>query len=247
MSSNSPGTALITGAAVRLGSTIARTLHKSGYRVLVHYQTSKSAAEMLTDELNRDRQDSAVCLQASLDKPTDARTLAQTVSNRYPDVSLLINNASSFFPTPLAEATDADWDNLMGSNLRGPFLLCQGLADRLRTNSGNIINLIDVYARRPLVEHSIYCASKAGLSMLTRSLAAELAPEVRVNGIAPGAILWPAENPMFEEGEQERFVKRIPLGRLGDPQDIADLAVFLATNGTYITGQTISVDGGSSA
>lgn len=241
------GTILITGAAQRIGAALSRALHAAGYRILVHYHSSQSAAAALVDEMNQFRAGSAVSVQAALHQADDARSLAKQVRENYPDLSALINNAASFYPTPLSKVSDADWDRLMGSNLQGPFLLCQGLAELLRQNRGCIINIIDVYAGQPLPNYNLYCASKAGLGMLTRSLAAELAPDVRVNGIAPGAILWPHEETGFGEKEKQALLTSIPLARLGDPDDIAALAKFLITDGTYITGQTIAVDGGKSA
>lgn len=242
-----PGVALVTGGAVRIGASICRALHAAGYRVVIHYQQSVSSATRLAAELNACRPASAWCVCADMTNLDDIKAMAADVTETHHELSLLVNNASRFYPTPLDEATDSDWHALMDTNLRGPYFLCQALAELLHRNHGSIVNIVDVYARQPLPRHSLYCISKAGLSMLTRSLADELAPTVRVNGIAPGAILWPEDNHEFDAGNREALLARIPLQRLGQPEDIANAVLFLARDATYVTGQLVRIDGGYSA
>ena len=234
---------LITGAARRIGSAIATRLHGCGYRVIIHYQNSAADAEQLCAEFNTLRADSAHSLQANLLDIDSLAQLAETSIAHWGQLNALVNNASSFYPTPLGTATNSQWDDLIGSNLKGPFFLCQALADELKKNGGSIVNIADIHAQQPLSNHSIYCIAKAGNKMLTKSLAKDLAPNVRVNGIAPGVILWP-ENDMQKDDEQRELIKTIPLQRMGSNDDIARLAEFFITNACYITGQTIAVDGG---
>ncbi|UZJ42885.1 pteridine reductase [Marinimicrobium sp. C6131] len=238
--------ALLTGAARRIGAVTAKTLHAYGYRVIIHYRGSKEAAESLCDELNALRPDSAVALQADLSQLKDIRRLADMALKRWGRIDALINNASSFYPTPLGEASEDQWNDLMSSNLKAPFFLAQALADALKETEGAIITLADIQADRPLKNHPIYCAAKAGNVMLTKSLARELAPEVRVNGIAPGAILWPEQEAELDDSGKASILDRVPLNRPGDPRDIADTILFLLTRAPYITGQIIAVDGGRS-
>lgn len=233
---------LITGAARRIGAAIATRLHGRGYRVIIHYQHSATEAAALCAQLNRVRSDSAHGLQANLLDTASVQQLAKDSVARWGQVNALVNNASSFYPTPLGSATEKQWDELIGSNLKGPYFLCQALADELKNRGGSIVNIADIHAAQPLKNHSIYCIAKAGNKMLTKTLAKELAPRVRVNGIAPGVILWP-ENDNNKE-EQEKLLKSIPLQRMGSSDDIARLAEFLITSASYITGQTIAVDGG---
>lgn len=235
--------ALITGAARRIGARITQTLHGAGLDVVVHYRTSETAARALVDGLNRERPDSAVALAAGLDDPNTVRDLADRALAAFGRVDLLVNNASSFYPTPLAEASDADWDALMHSNLRAPFLLSQSLAPALAAHGrGAIVNIVDIYAEKPLIEHSLYCMAKAGLAMMTHALARELGPAVRVNGVSPGPILWPEQG----NDQQEAILDASPLGRAGDPADIADTVAWLALHAPYVTGQILAVDGGRS-
>jgi pteridine reductase len=223
--------ALITGAAQRIGATIARHLHGAGYRVIIHYRGSAKAAEALRDELNGQRAASALALAGDLGDPDAVRALARDAERHWQALDLLVNNASGFYPTPLERATESDWDELLGSNLKGPFFLCQALTPALRASRGSIVNIVDIYAERPLPEHSIYCIAKAGMAMLTRSLAQELAPYIRVNGVAPGAILWPEQQSEFRDQEQRQLNERVPLKRKGEPEDIADTVLFLAGRG----------------
>lgn len=250
-SHNQPQVALVTGAAKRIGAEIARQVHAAGFNVIVHYNHSTNAAQQLTDELNNVRAGSAISLTANLNDHTQVMDLAQRSMAQWQGINLLINNASSFYPTPIGNATLDDWDNLINTNLKAPFFLAQALAPGLTQNHGSIINIADIYAQRPLKNHSIYSIAKAGNVMLTKSLAQELAPKVRVNGIAPGAILWPEqhhekmEDP-HNDRNTEKKLAQIPLQQLGQVQDIARTVLFLAKEAPYITGHIITVDGGRS-
>lgn len=234
---------LITGAARRIGAATALRLHGRGYRVIIHYQHSAADAEKLCAKLNATRPDSAHTLQANLLDIDSIAQLAETSIAHWGQLDALVNNASSFYPTPLATATNTQWDDLIGSNLKGPFFLCQALASELKKRCGSIVNTADIHAHQPLSNHSIYCIAKAGNKMLTKTLAKDLAPNVRVNGIAPGVILW-SENDAQENDAQESLIKTIPLQRMGSSDDIARLAEFFISDASYITGQTIAVDGG---
>jgi pteridine reductase len=233
--------ALITGGARRIGAEIARQLHARGWRLLIHYRNSAEAAEALCAQLNAVRTQSAQSLKADLSLTDQVKSLAEATLACWQRLDLLVNNASAFYPTPLGSITEDKWEDLMASNLKAPLFLSQALAPALKKSGGCIVNLADIHALRPLKDHSLYCAAKAGNLMLTRSLALELAPEVRVNAIAPGAILWPEKNPSASES----ILPRIPLGRCGTPEDIAQALVYL-TEASYVTGQVIAVDGGRS-
>ncbi|NJN46316.1 MAG: pteridine reductase [Candidatus Competibacteraceae bacterium] len=235
-------TALITGSAQRIGAVIARTLHQAGMNIALHYRSSKQAAETLSAELNTLRPGSVLLLQADLQDTGHLATLVEQAASRWHGLDLLVNNASSFYPTPLENATEAQWDELFASNLKAPFFLAQAATPYLRKKQGNIINMADIHAQHPLRQHTIYCAAKAGLVMLTQSLARELAPAVRVNAIAPGAILWPEQG--ANETTQANILSRIALQRAGTPEEIAQTVLFLIRAGSYITGQVIAVDGG---
>lgn len=236
---------LITGAAQRLGAATARRLHARGWRVLVHYRDSASAADALAAELNAHRPDSCRPIFADLGRDDDIRQLGEAATQAWGRVDALVNNASSFYPTAVDTATPAQWDDLFASNARAPFFLAQALLPALRASRGAIVSLLDIHASRPLPQHTLYCMAKAAHAMLTQSLARELAPEVRVNGIAPGAILWPSSGEPDPEAQQ-RILAGIPLARLGAPEDIARTIVFLLEDAPYITGQVIAVDGGRS-
>ena len=236
--------ALITGAAHRIGAAIARALHQQGWRVIIHYWQSADNAQALAATLNRQRPDSAHTLCANLEQHDATLRMAEQALAHWQRMDLLVNNASTFYPTAIATATEADWNTLMASNLKAPFFMAQQLAPALAKQHGTIINLIDIHAQKPLQQHSVYCAAKAGLAMLTQSLALELAPGVRVNGIAPGAILWPPGVTPNSTTESQ-WLAGIPLARKGDPDDIANTVLFL-TQAHYITGQVIAVDGGKS-
>jgi len=238
--------ALVTGGAQRIGAQLCRALHEAGYDIALHYRSSADAAGALAAELNGLRDGSVTCFQAALGDRSAGEELAAEVIDRFGRVDLLVNNASSFYPTPIGSVGEEDWDTIMGSNLKGPFFLSQALAGNLRENRGNIINMIDIHGERPLADHSLYSTAKAGLAMLTRSLARELAPDVRVNGISPGVILWPKSDDPEDEERRERQLKRVPLGSKGDPQDIAEAVLFLAERAPYVTGQILAVDGGRS-
>ena len=234
-------TALVTGAAGRLGAQIARTLHQNGVNLIIHYRRSTDAAEALVAELNHERDESAVALAADLGEQAQLQSLAARACETFGGLDLLVNNASAFYPTPFGEIEPAQWDDLIASNYRAPLFLAQACYPALKQSRGCIINLVDIYASKPLAGHSVYCSAKAANQMLVKSLALELAPEVRVNGIAPGAILWPESG---ESGERQRaIIEQVPLARRGDPRNIADTVVFLAGN-DYITGEVIRVDGG---
>lgn len=242
--STGPRVALITGAARRIGAEICQHLHQAGFRVALHYNSSAADAQQLCDELNRIRPNSAIALRADLCKLQELQQLARAASEAWGRVDVLINNASSFFPTPVGEITEQDWDNLFGTNVKAPLFLSQALAEELRIRRGCIINLADIHAERPLAAHPVYCAAKAGTIMLTKSLAKELAPHVRVNAIAPGAILWPEQDGELSEDDKQKILRKIALKRIGSPTDIARTIRFLITEAPYITGQIIAVDGG---
>ncbi|SHF70238.1 pteridine reductase [Microbulbifer donghaiensis] len=234
--------ALITGAAARLGRAIARELHRD-HRVIIHYRSSAAAAQQLVDELNAIRPGSAVALHSDLVSAADCARLAEQAAQQWGGVDVLVNNASAFFPTPVGSATEEHWDQLIGSNLKAPFFLSQALAQSLAQGSGCIVNMADIHAERPMPRHPIYCAAKAGLVMLTKSLALELAPQVRVNAVAPGAILWP-EQQTVDDTSKAKVLERIPLARTGGAEDIARTVRFLVSDAPYISGQVIAVDGG---
>lgn len=237
--------ALVTGGSRRIGAAICRTLHHAGFNLIIHYHRSVDSARQLADELNELRSESAVIQCADLGNIEQIATLAEYSRTVWGRVDALINNASSFYPTPLDTAREQDWDNLINSNLKAPYFLAQALAKDLIQQQGAIINLADIFAERPMPQHSIYSIAKAGNCMLTQALALELAPDVRVNGVAPGAILWPEDADGNEKVNTDKL-SSIPLGCLGGAQSIADTVLFLITNAPYITGQIIRVDGGRS-
>jgi pteridine reductase len=243
--SNSP-VALVTGAAQRLGAEICRSLHARGYRIIIHYRYSVEPAEGLRDELNAQRPDSAVIFSANMNSLPEVRALADAALLQWQRVDVLVNNASGFYPTAIESATESDWDELFSSNLKGPFFLSQALAPALRKTSGCIVNLIDIYAQKPLRGFPVYSMAKAGMSMMTQSLALELAPEVRVNGVSPGAILWPEQETEYSKQERQNINHRVPLQRQGEAGDIAQTVAFLVADAPYISGQIIAVDGGRS-
>ncbi len=236
--------ALITGAGRRIGAAIAQTLHTAGARVILHYYRSESEARKLADHLNRIRPDSARTLRANLLKTAELGDLAATACSFWSRLDILVNNASSFYPTPLASLSEEAWEDLMGTNLKAPLFLIRASADALREQHGSIVNLVDIHARKPLRDHLIYGVAKSGLEMLTRALARELAPEVRVNAVAPGTILW-QENGV-PESVQRQILSRTPLRRMGSVDDIAKAVLFLVRDAPYVTGAVIPVDGGRS-
>ena len=237
-------TALITGAAKRVGAQIARTLHDAGYDIIIHYRSSEQAAKNLCKELNEERHDSANCLQADLDETEKLSSVIEQAANFWGRLDLLVNNASTFYPTPVGSITIENWEDLFNSNLKAPLFLSQAAIPYLKANNGSIVNMVDIHAVRPMRKHPVYCSAKAGLAMLTQSLAKELGPDIRVNGVAPGAILWP-DNDMNNE-TKNLILERTALKRPGNPEDIAKAVLFLARDADYITGQIIPVDGGRS-
>jgi len=238
-----PKVALVTGAARRVGAAIVERLHGAGYQILLNHRHSAAEAQALAARLNMLRAGSVELLPADLCQMEALQQLAELASQR--GVGLLVNNASSFDPTPLGAVSEAQWQALFDSNLKAPFFLLQALLPTLRAQRGAVVNLIDIYAERPLKGYSVYSISKAGLAMLTRSMARELAPEVRVNGVAPGAILWPEQPSAEQAAAQQRILSQTPLGRTGRLKEIAEAVHFLA-EATYVTGQIIAVDGGRS-
>jgi len=237
-------TALITGGARRIGAVTTKILHQAGYNVVIHCRMSRQAADELAAELNSCRPDSASVVQADLNNETIYNHLIDQAYHCWNRLDVLVNNASSFFPTAIGSITLDDWNNLINSNMKAPLFLSQAAVPYLKQTQGNIINMIDIHAQRPMKQHSVYCAAKAGLAMLTMSLAKDLGPEIRVNGVAPGAILWP-DNDMPEH-TKNLILERTSLKRPGKPIDIAKTILFLARDANYITGQIIAVDGGRS-
>jgi len=236
--------ALVTGGARRVGAAIARELHGAGASVLLHYRDSEADASKLAAELNAARAGSAATVKADLLAPVAPKALVAAALEQFKRLDLLVNNASSFFPVAVGQIEASHWEELMGSNLRAPLFLSQEAAPQLARHKGAIVNIVDIHAERPLKGYPVYSIAKAGLAALTRSLALELAPEVRVNGVAPGAIAWP-EDGQFDPEERRRILASTPLGRVGAPEDIAQAVHFLAC-APYVSGQIIAVDGGRS-
>lgn len=236
--------ALVTGAARRIGAAISRCLHQHGADVAVHYRGSAAEADAVCEDLNAIRADSALSVQADLSDTETLPALIETVTTWHGRLDILINNASSFYPTPLGEITESIWDDLVGSNLKAPLFLSQAALAELKRAHGVIINIVDIHSQRPLRNHAVYGSTKAGLAMLTRSLAKDLAPEVRVNGVSPGAILWPEAG--LTEKTKAAILRQIPVGRAGDAEDIAGCVLYLVRDASYVTGQIIAVDGGRS-
>ncbi len=237
-------TALITGAARRVGAAIARTLHAAGANIVIHCHRSLAEAQALANELNGQRADSALVVSGDLLDTAWLPQLVTATTSRFGGLNLLVNNASTFYPTPLGSIRLEQWEDLFGTNLRAPLFLTQAAAAELRLRGGSVLNIVDIHGTRPLRDHTVYCAAKAALIMLTRSLARELAPRVRVNAIAPGAVLWPEAG--MDVDRQQRILEQTPLQRAGSPQDIARTALFFAADAPFVTGQILSVDGGRS-
>ncbi|MFC5436204.1 pteridine reductase [Rhodanobacter umsongensis] len=234
--------ALITGAGRRVGAVIARTLHAAGYDLALHYRRSIEDARLLADELEQQRGGSTLLLQAELAELAALPAMIEQLLAHYGRLDALVNNASAFFPTPLGTATPQQWSALFASNAQAPFFLSQAAIPALREARGGIVNMIDIYAERPLAEHTVYCMAKAALAAMTRSLALELGPEVRVNGVAPGAVLWPSDGKPY--ADQQAMLERTPLQRAGTPEDVAGAVLWLLRDAPYVTGQIIRVDGG---
>ena len=236
----------MTGGAQRIGREIVFELHRRGFCVLLHYRSSAAAAHEVQAVLNSRREASCELVQGGLDTDAEVMALVAQVERLSDSLDLLVNNASGFEPTPIVDCTPAGFDAMMTSNLRGPYFLIQGLLPLLRATGGTIVNIVDVHVDRPLRDFNVYGAAKAGLASLTRSLALELGPEIRVNGVAPGAILWPDDDVAYDDETRDQTIAQTPLKRMGEPQDIASTVAFLAENAPFITGQIIAVDGGRS-
>lgn len=234
--------ALVTGSARRIGATTIRLLHQHGAEVVVHYHHSQDEAKALCHELNQQRADSCLSVQSDLTQLDELAPLIKHIIEQKGRLDILVNNASSFYPTALGKITAKDWDNLIGSNLKAPLFLSQAAMPYLKKHKGCIVNLVDIHGFRPMKNYPVYSIAKAGLLMLTQSLARELAPEIRVNGIAPGAILWPEDNE--NQTDQQELLAKTALKRAGSPEDIANAILFLVQDADYITGQVIPVDGG---
>lgn len=236
--------ALVTGAGRRVGAAIASTLHGQGAGVAIHYRESAGDAGELAAALNRVRSGSALTIQGDLHDTGKLGNLVETVVRHSGRLDILVNNASSFYPTPLASINEDQWSDLLGTNLKAPLFLAQAALPHLKATRGVIINIVDIHAIRPLKDHTMYGAAKAGLAFLTRALARDLAPDIRVNGVAPGAILWPEGG--VSDQMQDVVLKQIPLKRVGEPADIAGCVLYLVRDAHYVTGQIIAVDGGRS-
>ncbi|MCS5591650.1 MAG: pteridine reductase [Gammaproteobacteria bacterium] len=234
-------TALITGGAARIGAEIAKTLHDNQFDVIIHYNKSADQAKALCDSFNKKRRNSAQRVRANLSSIDELNQLIKSINS----IDLLVNNASVFYPTPLEKCNNNEWDDTMNINVRAPFILSKGLSKKLQEVKGCIINIVDIHAERPLKNYAIYNISKAGIKTLTKTLAKELAPDVRVCGVSPGSILWPEEKAELAPYKKRIMLERIALKRQGSPTDIAEAVLFLA-NANYITGEVINIDGGRS-
>ena len=237
-------TIFITGAAKRIGKEIALCFSEMGWNIIIHYNSSKNDAQVLADEINGTNPDSAITVQGNLDVKEDVEKVINEVRDAFPTIDLLINNASTFYPTPIEDISDEHWDKLVGSNLKGPLFLIKGLKDKLKESKGSIINITDTNLSKGVANYSIYSAAKAGLESITKGLARELAPDIKVNAIAPGAMLEPPDVTWTEE-QKSKVISSIPLNRMGSEKDISEAVKFLAKS-NYITGQIIKVDGGRS-
>ena len=237
-------TIFITGAAKRIGKEIALCFSEMGWNIIIHYNSSKNDAQVLADEINGANPDSAITVQGNLDVKEDVEKVINEVRDAFPTIDLLINNASTFYPTPIEDISEEHWDKLVGSNLKGPLFLIKGLKDKLKESKGSIINITDTNLSKGVANYSIYSAAKAGLESITKGLARELAPDIKVNAIAPGAMLEPPDVTWTEE-QKSKVISSIPLNRMGSEKDISEAVKFLAKS-NYITGQIIKVDGGRS-
>lgn len=238
--------ALITGGGRRIGAEIARHLHQAGFNVLIHFLRSETEAADLVAHFNSLRENSAATLRADLNDIEQVEALAKKAVNVWRRVDVLINNASSYYPTEFGTVKESEWDDLLSSNTKAPFFLSQALAPALTQQHGTIVNIVDIHAESPLENYSPYTIAKAGNAMLTKSLARELAPNVRVNGVAPGVIIWPEKQAEHSDEEKNRILNQVPLGREGQASDIAKTVLFFVSDAPYITGQILAVDGGRS-
>src|ERR1700757_2940288 len=237
-------TVLVTGAARRVGAVIARTLHAAGANLVLHYRSSADDATALAQELNTLRPASAALAECDLLETASLPALVETAVKEFGGLDILVNNASTFYPTPLGDITEMDWDDLIGTNLKAPLFLAQAAAPRLHEARGLIVNLADIHGVKPLRRYPVYSIAKAGLIMLTRSLARELGPNVRVNAVAPGPVMWPEDG--VDRALQEKITQRTALKRAGSALDVARACLFFATGAPYVTGQVLAVDGGRS-
>ena len=235
---------LITGAAKRIGKEMALSFFKKGWDIVIHFNASKDEAESLADQMNAERFNSAMLVQANLDNTNEVEKLVAKIQSNNISIDALINNASTFYPTPIGTFSEENWDALMGSNLKAPLFLIQSFHKQLKKNKGYIINITDINVDKALVNHSIYLAAKSGLQTLTKALAKELAPHIRVNAIAPGAILEPPNTEWTSE-QKNKIIDAVPLKRMGSEKDIVDAAIYLS-EAEYVTGQILNIDGGKS-
>lgn len=236
--------ALVTGAARRIGAEIARTLHSAGMNIVLHFNLSEDEATSLCSELNHIRARSAVTLRADLQEAESVKTLVHQAASVWERLDVVINNASRFYRTDIGKVTDYAWDDLINSNLKAPFFLAQTAAPYLAANQGNIVNITDIHAERPLRNYSVYCISKSGLLMMTKVLAKELGPLIRVNAVAPGAVLWPEGENKLSDQEKQNIIDETSLLRAGGAMDIAKAVLFFVRDAEYVTGQVLNVDGG---
>lgn len=237
-------TILITGAARRIGATIARFIHAKNNRIIIHYNKSENDAKRLAAELNSHRPDSAAILYSDLNNNIEVIQLAEKAFSIWKSLDGLVNNASRFYASPMGNITEEIWEDLLASNLKAPFFLAQSCAKYLKEQQGCIVNITDIHAERALKNYPVYSIAKAGLAMLTKTLAKELGPEIRVNAVAPGPIIWPEGNNILNDATKAQIINQIPLKRTGTPEEIAKAVWFLMNDATYTTGQIIAVDGG---
>jgi pteridine reductase len=237
---------LVTGGAKRVGAQIVRQLHAAGWNIMLHYRSSASDAHALASKLNLQRPQSVALAQADLLNIAGLPVLIQQTIAQFGRLDALVNNASSFFPTKVGDITEDAWADLIGSNVKAPLFLAQAAAAELKKSQGCIVSIADIHVERPMRDHVVYTIGKAGLVAMTRALARDLAPDVRVNAVAPGANVWPDEDSVFDEVHRQRIISSIPLKRVGEPEDLARTILFLIDSAPYITGQIINVDGGRS-
>ena len=228
-----------------MGAAIARKLHAAGANIVLHYRSSAEAAEAISKELNEQRPDSVVIVEADLLDVGQLQALPEIATSTFGSLDILVNNASTFYPTPVGDITEIDWHDLMGTNLKAPLFLSQAASSALRISNGLIVNIADIHGQQPLARHTVYSLAKAGVIMLTKSLARELGPSIRVNAIAPGPVMWPEDG--MDKALQAKIIDRTALKRGGSPDDVARAVLFFATEAPYVTGQILAVDGGRSS